>query len=315
ISGAGLISIIKEGKIGNAKVGNGELLVIEADESDGSIVQYEAETGLLLNIDKDHQEIDELMDIFNVFKNNTKGFFVVNQSNVLAKKLSQNLKQDFSVDINSGAGYVATNFNQNGLVISFKINDTDFKINTVGRHNMENALAATAVANQLGVDLKTCAESLQHYEGIYRRHQVLGNKHGVWLIDDYAHNPAKCAASIEACQHIAPKVIAWFQPHGYGPTRFLRDDFVHEIGSILRPEDEIWMSEIFYAGGTATKNISANDLINDLKAMNKPAFFAEHRNDFLSAIRPHLTNNCVLLLMGARDPSLENFAAQVWNDL
>ena len=70
---------------------------------------------------------------------------------------------------------------------------------------MENALAATAVANQFGVDLKTCAAALKNYEGIYRRNQVLGNKNGVWVIDDYAHNPVKCAAAIAACQPLAKK--------------------------------------------------------------------------------------------------------------
>src|SRR5688500_12543893 len=180
---------------------------------------------------------------------------------------------------------------------------------------MENALAAAAIAAQAGVQLTTSAESLNRYEGIYRRHQVLGNKNGVWLIDDFAHNPVKCAAAIQACQPIAPKVIAWFQPHGYGPTKFLRDDFVEEIGRVLRPEDEIWMSEIFYAGGTAIKDISANDLINDLKTKGKNAFFVENRNDLVSVIRSHLTTNCVLLLMGARDPSLEQFAKQVWEQL
>ena len=90
ISGAGLVSISEQGKIGNAKVGEGEWLVIEADESDGSIVQYHPEIGLLLNIDKDHQEIDELMEIFGIFKNNSK-IFIVNQSNVLAKQLSHNI--------------------------------------------------------------------------------------------------------------------------------------------------------------------------------------------------------------------------------
>ena len=121
--------------------------------------------------------------------------------------------------------------------------------------------------------------------------------------------------AIRDCQPIAPRVVAWFQPHGYGPTRFLRNDFVHEIGNVLRPEDEIWMSEIFYAGGTAVKDISANDLVNDLKALNKPAFFIDNREEFLEAVRPHLTGNCVLLLMGARDPSLEHFAKDVWNKL
>jgi UDP-N-acetylmuramate--alanine ligase len=313
ISGAGLVSIIKKGKIGNAKVGKGEWLVIEADESDGSIVQYKPEIGLLLNIDKDHKEIEVLLDIFKVFKENSKRF-VVNQSHYLAKNFSQDIQQDFSWN-DTDAGYKATSFHQEGLTISFKINDADFKLNVVGKHNMENALAASAIAAQMGVDLAICAEALRQYEGIYRRHQVLGNKNGVWVIDDFAHNPVKCAAAIEACQPIAPKVIAWFQPHGYGPTKFLRNDFVQEIAKVLRPEDEIWMSEIFYAGGTAVKDISANDLINDLKVMNKPAFFTDNRNDFITDVRSHLTGNCVLLLMGARDPSLEQFAKKIWADL
>jgi UDP-N-acetylmuramate--alanine ligase len=315
ISGAGLVSIMKEGRIGNAKAGKGEWLVIEADESDGSIVQYKPEVGLLLNVDKDHKEMDALMEIFREFRNNTKQLFIVNLAQTAARQLSQNASHDFSADPAFPAGYQATGFRQQGLAINFQINGVEFTLNTVGKHNMENALAATAVASQLGVDLSISAEALKSYEGIYRRHQVLGKKHGVWLIDDYAHNPIKCAVSIKACQEIAPKVIAWFQPHGYGPTRFLRNDFVTEIGSVLRPTDEIWMSEIFYAGGTTVKDISAADLINDLKAMGKPAFFVEDRNKFLETVRPHLTENCVLLLMGARDPSLENFAKQVWEQL
>jgi len=315
ISGAGLVSIIKEGKIGNAKVGAGEWLIIEADESDGSIVQYEPEVGLLLNVDKDHQEIEELMQIFGVFKKNTQQLFVVNQSNGLAKQLSENLLQDFSVDENSGAGYIASDFKQDGLQIQFTINQQLFLLYTVGKHNMENALAAVTVAHQLGIGYQTCADALKEYEGIYRRHQLLGIKKGVYVIDDYAHNPAKCAASIAACQPIANKVIAWFQPHGYGPTRFLRHDFVKEIATALRPQDEIWMSEIFYAGGTAVKDISANDLINDIKALGKNAFFVEDRKHLLEKIRPHLTDDCVLLLMGARDPGLEHFAKEVFEKL
>jgi len=314
ISGAGLVSIIKEGKIGNAKVGAGEWLVIEADESDGSIVQYHPEIGLLLNVDKDHQEIDELMHLFTTFKNNSTTF-IVNQSNHLAKQLSQNIKQDFSSDENSEAGYIATDFKQEGFSIEFKIQNSKFKINSIGHHNMENALAAVTVANQIGVDLETCVASLKNYEGIYRRNQVLGNKNSIWVIDDYAHNPVKCAAAIRACQPVADKVVAWFQPHGYGPTRFLRADFVKEIAAALRPQDEIWMSEIFYAGGTAVKDISANDLINDIKALGKNALFVEDRNDFLKTVRPHLSGNSVLLLMGARDPGLEAFSRSVFESL
>jgi UDP-N-acetylmuramate--alanine ligase len=324
ISGAGLVSLIKQGKIGNAKVGGNSdpspagskdagWLIIEADESDGSIVHYKPEIGLLLNMDKDHKEMDALTDMFFTFKNNSRRF-IVNRSHALTRQFSQDQRQDFSTD-DTDAGYTARDFRQSGFSISFQINGVDFGLRLAGRHNMENALAASAVAAQLGVELRVCAEALKQYEGIYRRYQVLGQKHGVWVIDDFAHNPVKCAAAIRAAQPVAPKLVAWFQPHGYGPTKFLRDGFVKEIGQALRPADEIWMSEIFYAGGTAVKDISAADLVNDLLDQGKNAFFIEDRNAFLHAARPHLTANCVLLLMGARDPSLEQFAKQVWNEL
>jgi UDP-N-acetylmuramate--alanine ligase len=315
ISGAGLTSIIKEGKIGNAKVGSGEWLVIEADESDGSIVLYTPEIGLLLNVDKDHKEIDVLMDVFQQFRSNTKEYFVVNQSHMLAKKLSSSPAHNFSVDIHDDAAFHAAEFQQNGFQIRFTINQIPFILNALGKHNMENAMAAATVTSLTGVPLTIAADALRQYEGIYRRHQVIGQKNGVWLIDDYAHNPAKCAASIEACQPVADRVVAWFQPHGYGPTKFLRHDFTEEIARVLRLQDEIWMSEIFYAGGTAVKDISAKDLINDLIAKGANAYFVEDRNEFLQTVKPHLRAGTVLLLMGARDPGLEQFAKTVWQQL
>src|SRR4030095_14120139 len=140
ISGAGFVSLIKEGKIGNAKTGKGEWLVIEADESDGSIVQYQPEVGLLLNVDKDHKEIDVLMEIFTTFKNNSKRF-VVNQSHPLARKLSVDIEKDFSIDENNPAKIVSKDFLQNGLSIQFSIDNSPFTIHALGRHNMENAVA------------------------------------------------------------------------------------------------------------------------------------------------------------------------------
>jgi UDP-N-acetylmuramate--alanine ligase len=314
ISGAGLTRLIKQNKIGNAQAKKGAWLIIEADESDGSIVKYNPEIGILLNVDKDHKDLPELMQLFSRFKSNSK-IFIVNQNNKPASTLSQNLQQDFSADEKSNAGFVCKNFYQQGFKIAFTVHQTQFEINTPGRHNAENALAAIAAANFIGIDLNVCADALKNYEGIYRRHQLIGNKNGLWLIDDFAHNPAKCAASIKACQPVAEKLIAWFQPHGFAPTKFLRNDFVNEIAAALQPQDEIWMSEIFYAGGTTTKDISANDLINDLKALGKNAFFVEDRNDLPAAMQSHLTDNCVVLLMGARDPSLDKFAQYVWEEL
>ena len=124
ISGAGLVSIIKEGKIGNAKVGKGEWLVIEADESDGSIVQYHPEVGLLLNVDKDHQEIDELINLFTTFKNNSKKF-IVNQSNVLARQLSQDIRQDFCADENSRSRVYCKGFCAGRIQYSIQSSEED----------------------------------------------------------------------------------------------------------------------------------------------------------------------------------------------
>lgn len=316
ITGAGLISIMEEGKIGNAHTGdeNG-WLIIEADESDGSIVLYEPEAGLLLNIDKDHQEVEELISLFTTFKHNTKELFVCNQGNAFARALSAGANFDFSTDPEFPAAYMTSDFSQSGRNIFFRVNDVPFRVSAIGKHNMENALAAICLANQLGITLEECAKGLANYRGIYRRHQFLGNKNGVEVIDDFGHNPVKCAASIRACQPLAPKVIAWFQPHGYGPTKFLKNDFINEISKALRDEDEIWMSEIYYAGGTAEKTISAQELIDGIFSKGKRAFFVAERNELLNQMRGHLKDPCVVLLMGARDPGLADFAQQFFEQL
>ena len=308
ITGAGMVSLQREGKIGNAYCGESDWLLIEADESDGTLVKYKPEIGLLLSIDKDHKELDELYEIFQTFQNNTQTHFIVNYAHVLAKKYSTNQ----SIDFGEGTLFEGVNFKQDGFEIQFDVQGVHCTIPTIGKHNMENALACMAVANLLGVSVKQCANALQSYEGIYRRHQLLGSKNGITVIDDYAHNPAKIAASIKACQPVAEKLVAWFQPHGYGPTRFIRKELVEEIVSSLRPQDEIWMSEIYYAGGTAVKDISANDIVQDLKAKGVNAYFVEDRIQLFEDLVPTLKDNTVLLLMGARDPGLEKFAKEVW---
>ncbi len=312
ISGAGLCSLQKQGKIGNSFVGKSDWLLIEADESDGTLVKYQPEIGVLLSIDKDHKELDELHQIFSTFKQNTKSHFVVNQSHPLAKSYSVDKKSDYGTD----TPFDAVSFKQVGFSISFNVKsvlgkDVQFTIPTIGQHNMENALACIAVCSLMNVSIEQCAYALKSYEGIYRRHQLVGVFNGITLIDDYAHNPAKIAASLKACQAVGNKLVAWFQPHGYGPTRFIRKELVQEIAATLRPTDEIWMSEIYYAGGSAVKDISARHLIQDLKALGLNAFFVEDRVELFNQLVQKLNGGEVLLMMGARDPSLEYFASDV----
>ncbi len=313
ITGAGLISLQELGYIGNAYVGKGDWLLIEADESDGSLVNYTPEIGVMLNLDKDHKEMHELYEIFETFKNNTKHVIVHDKYADIAK-YSVNKTHDFGIA--QDVGYKYSNFLQLQDRIQFTINDIAFNTPLLGAHNMENIAAAVAAVCQTGlVSIQDCANALKNYKGIYRRLQILGIKNNVLVIDDYAHNPVKIAAAIRTFQPLTKRVIAWFQPHGYGPTRFLRTDFVHEITNALRPTDQIWMSEIFYAGGTAVKDISANDLIQDIKATHKDAFFVEDRNNVVALLKQHLQAGDILLLMGARDPTLEKFTNKVFNSL
>ncbi len=305
ITGAGLIEIQIYGKIGNAVAGKGKYLIIEADESDGSVVKYNPETGIILNIDKDHKEIPELMQLFKKFAENSDKL-IVNNDTDRTKSLSVKKKNNFGFSRSSG--FRISNFKQIGFEIIFTINGIDFKMQQIGKHNAENAAAAVAACSLAGIPEETSADALKSYKGIFRRHQIIEDINGITLIDDYAHNPAKLAASIRACQFRARRLIVWFQPHGFKPTKFLQDEFVNEISSVLRDNDEIWMSEIYYAGGTVERNITADDLIQAISAKGKKAFFMKDREMFPYKIKNELKYGDIILLTGARDPSLKNFA-------
>ena len=313
ISGAGLTALIKQGKIGNAVAGKGDYMIIEADESDGTLTKYYPDTGVILNIDKDHKELSELNGIFQKFKQNIQNTLIVNQSQQRAKEFSVDKTVDFGYETECGVN--GSKFEQADYRFNFTINKVEFEIPAIGAHNMENALAAIAVARHKGISLEKCSMALENYEGIYRRMQIIGEKNGVTLIDDYAHNPVKIAAAIKASQPLTKRVIAWFQPHGFGPTRFLKNEFINEISDVLRADDQMWMSEIYYAGGTVTKDISANDLITGIRHKDKRAFFIENRENFPVEIKKILKDGDIILLMGARDPSLEHFADFVFDQI
>ena len=305
ITGAGLIDIQIHGKIGNAVAEQGDYLIIEADESDGSVIKYKPDIGIILNIEKDHKELSELIQLFGTFAENSENL-IVNNDSENCKRLSVRKKNNFGFSRSSG--FRISNFKQVGFEIIFTINGIDFKMQQIGKHNAENAAAAVAVCSLAGIPAETSADALKSYKGIFRRHQIIEDKNGITLIDDYAHNPAKLAASIKACQFHARRLIIWFQPHGYKPTMFLRNEFIKEISGALRENDEIWMSEIYYAGGTVNRNITSDELIQAIRANGKKAFFIKDREFFPYKIKDELKYGDIILLTGARDPSLKNFA-------
>lgn len=321
LSGAGLVTLEKQGKIGNAVAGNGEWLVAEADESDGTLVRYSPEIGVILNIGKDHKEISELQKIFSEFSKNITSknkTLIVNEADELANAFSVNHLKDFGLE--AKAGVQGMDFKPEGYAIRFRVRHggelVQFKVPLPGFHNMMNALAAVAVAIQVGVPLRKCADALESFEGILRRHQIVGCFKGVTVVDDFAHNPAKIAASIHAAQDFtAGRVIAYFQPHGFGPTRFLRHDLVKAMQESLRTQDAMFLSEIYYAGGTVTRDISSGDLVNDLTAKNVQAYFYADRNECGKAMVQFAKEGDTILVMGARDPSLSDFAKNLGEEL
>ena len=132
---------------------------------------------------------------------------------------------------------------------------------------MENALAAIAACRMLGVPLPAMVEPLAAFQGVARRFQVLGAARGVEVVDDFGHNPAKVAASLRTAHLRARRVLAVFQPHGYGPLRFLREDFVRTFRAELDPGDRLWLLDVFYAGGTAARDISSAEVVAQLDAL------------------------------------------------
>ncbi len=313
ITGAGLIVLQEKGLPGNAWNGKSEWLLIEADESDGSIVNYKPEIGVLLNIDRDHKEYSELHQLFSVFRENTKHCFVVNQDNLYSRRLSLDLTNDFSIE--SPSGTQGIDFKQSGFSLSFRVGSTPFTIPVMGKHNMENALAVLSVCRLLDIPDTKVADAFQTYRGIYRRTQRIGEKRGVTVIDDFAHNPAEVVAAIKSCQSVGERVLAWFQPHGFGPLRFMHEELVLQIVQILRKNDIFLLSDVYYAGGTVNKNIQSNIVAEAIKKNNKQAVYLPEKDEIVSYITTNAQSGDIVLLMGARDPGLGDFALQVFSSL
>jgi UDP-N-acetylmuramate--alanine ligase len=300
-----LVKLIHQGSIGNATVGNGDWLIIEADESDGSIVNYHAELGLLLNIEKDHKEINELMAIFSAFRDNSRQF-IVNQSHPLAAQLSVQVGDDFSTDSLQQAGYMATDFAQQGLSIQFKINDYPFTMQAIGRHNMENVVAAVAVASNIGVLLAVAAEAVANYEGIYRRHQIIGQKDGVILIDDYAHHPAELAALISGVRSLysKQKLTLVFQPHLFSRTQDLCNGFAESLSAA----DEVILLPIYPARELPIPGVTSEIIAHKMTHKNVVLLEKEAVSDWIKKQQPKL-----LVMAGAGD--IDVLIRNIKNDL
>jgi UDP-N-acetylmuramate--alanine ligase len=306
ISGAGLRRLEKQGFIGNAFSGGSDLLVVEADESDGTLVKYCPEAAVILNVSKDHKGTDELRQLFGTLASRSR-WTASNDDDPILVSLPATVR-----------------FGRNGssswrpdreelLPTSVKLvkDNIEYHLPLPGDHNLENLRAALCVCEHFGCDGPALAEAVKNYEGVARRFTVTSTRQNVHVIDDFAHNPAKIAAAVRASRGLARRIIAVYQPHGFGPTRFLKDEYIATFRTAFRQQDSLYLLPIYYAGGTAQKDISSEDIVQGLGPVAFKANAVSGRDELLIRLQADAKLEDCVLIMGARDPSLPALVRKV----
>lgn len=315
LGGAGLVG---EGTSGFFSIGPTDGPVIaEACESDGTLVGYRPTIGLVHNVTRDHAEMDALRAQFATFAGNCR-CLLVNARCPEAAALGRPVKAlsygttgspDVPLEVTSVGPDRARG------VLKIAGGEVVLDLPQPGAHNLENAAAAVLLAMELGLDARATARRLRDFPGVARRFEVIGvTRSGIRVVDDYAHNADKLRAAITTAQAGAARVVAVFQPHGFGPARFLRSELAALLPRTLRPGDRFCYAEIFYAGGTVARDISSLTLADDLPAAVGCGYAADHetvRRWVVAETRPGDT----VLVMGARDPRLATLARAVFDAL
>jgi UDP-N-acetylmuramate-alanine ligase len=312
VSGAPLIRLENEALsshealIGNAYSGASDLLIVEADESDGTLVKYTPEASVILNISKDHKGIDELKDLFSSLISHSQ-WIASNGDDPLLAMLPATERFGFR----SPASWYPDDHEMTKISGVLVRKGIRYELSLPGEHNLENLCAALCVCEHFGCIGQDVADAVRSFKGVARRFARYQTKTGVIVIDDYAHNPAKIAAAVSAARGLATRIIAVYQPHGFGPTRFLKDDYVATFQRIFTHRDALFLLPIYYAGGTANKNISSQDLIDGLCSIPFKAEALDDRTQLLQRLTADAASGDCILVMGARDPSLPGLVKKI----
>lgn len=316
INGGLLQNYVGKKGIPNIIFNKGDICVIEADESDGSIEKYYPYIALINNISVDHKPIEVLQELFNDFANRAKYGVVVNADCEYTKNIKHPHKKTVSFSIKSrDADFFAYNIEPIAGGTKYSIDGKSFKLNLIGRFNVANAMAAIATCSLLGIDKFDAAKALEGFLGTKRRLEVIGTKKGITVIDDFGHNPDKVKASMSALKDYKGRVIVMFQPHGFSPMRMMGKDIAVNFAQAMGDEDMLLMPEIFFAGGTVTRDVSSKDLIKVVEDLGKKAKFFDTRDDVKKFIIENAKQGDRIVIMGARDNSLPVFCQQILDEL
>ncbi|KMQ50895.1 UDP-N-acetylmuramate--alanine ligase [Chitinispirillum alkaliphilum] len=306
ISGASLKRLEEQGYIGNAYKGDSDILVIEADESDGTVVKYKPWISVLLNISKDHKSIEEVTGLLRTLSRQSQ-FCIANQDDPIVNTLNPTL----SFGLDSNAAFHPDTIEQHPFSSVVNCRGNDFHLSLPGMHNISNLLAALCLCFHLNCKAEELQKATKEFKGVERRFSVTKTQSGITVVDDFAHNPEKIKAAVSAAQNISDRLFVLYQPHGFGPTNFLKHDYAQMFKSALTDKDHLLLLPIYYAGGSAVMNIESNDLIKLMEPIRFKASAPVDRESALSYLHKHTKSGDCVLLMGARDPSLAAYAKKI----
>ena len=296
---------------GNTVVGGGELVCAEADESDGSVVRFEPEVGVVTSISKDHKEVHEILELFERFVGQIGDVAILNSDYAELRRLRDVARAHVTYGFSEDADIRVTAWAPSPMGCVFEAMGQSFELGVPGRHNVSNAAAAIAVGTTLGISKDQMAAALSSFKGVRRRLEIVDRVGDLIVIDDYAHNPEKIAAAISAVRPHCDKLVSVFQPHGFGPTKFMRDELVDVFTAQVGPGDVLFLLDIYYAGGTADQSISSADLVRDLCGRGIDARHMSDRGACVEEIVSLAVGRTAVLVMGARDDTLTSFCEEI----
>ena len=301
----------------SARVGHGGVFVSEVDESDGSIALYNPTVAALLNVSLDHKSLEELRELFGDFLARAD-VAALNLDDAEAAALAGRANRLVTFGIDSPAAMIGV---QPGSIaeaatgLSAMILDRRdgsalaLALKVPGRHNLANALAALAACNAAGVQLAEAVAALGTFSGLARRFDIVGTSpSGVTVIDDFGHNPDKVAATLRTLKAHPGRVIAFFQPHGYGPLRQMGRELAETFARELGPDDLTILCDPVYFGGTVDQSEGSERIVRLIREAGGSAEYAPTRDECAERIIELARPGDRIAIMGARDDTLSRFA-------
>src|SRR5438270_6271018 len=298
----------------SALVGDPELFVSEVDESDGSIALYRPEIAVLTNISLDHKEMVELRQLFAGFLNAAKKA-VLNlddpETRILAETVPPEKVLGYGFD-SPGAAFMGKDLQLQPNGVTFALEGDgerhEVQLRVPGRHNASNALAALAATRALGVRVEDAVNAIARFDGLKRRLETVGEAAGVTVIDDFAHNPDKIAATLATLRAHPGRLLIMFQPHGYGPLAKMGEPLADSLAGGMAADDRLYLPDPVYHGGTVDKVRGSDWLAEQVRARGKHAEHIPERANIGEAMVAEARPGDRILIMGARDDTLIDFA-------